>query len=74
MRSESEVVDDGIRVPFGKDKGKALSETSPKSLAFLEDYATKAIDDPTKERFRAENLRLLRAVQNELRTRTGLDA
>lgn len=52
-------------VPFGKKKGKKLSEVDAKDLDYYADAAQKAIADPAKAKWKAKEERWLAAVEAE---------
>jgi hypothetical protein len=54
-----------VLVPFGKNKGTSISDVDKKELAFLEKYASEAVDNPEKARFQSQNQALLDAVRAE---------
>lgn len=56
-------------VPFGRDKGKKLSEVN--DLSWLHRVVTENVNDPGKERWRAKNQELLDAIDAELARRKG---
>lgn len=57
----------GPRVPFGKDKGKLVSElTVPKDISWLADAVSKSLSDPAKARFKPQNERLHAALTTRL--------
>ena len=56
-------------VPFGKHKGKRLSEVPTKDLQWLHDATAENVADPAKARFKAKNEADLRAMQRELERR-----
>lgn len=55
----------GVKVPFGKEKGKDLAEIDNRSLSSLADYLTKQVADPKKAQYQASNQRLLDACSEE---------
>lgn len=55
----------GVKVPFGREKGKDLAEIDAKALSSLGDYLQKQVADPNKENYRARNQQLLDAVVTE---------
>jgi len=59
----------GVKVPFGRDKGKDLSELDAKALSSLGAYLEKQVQDPSKANFAAGNQRLLDAVVAEVAAR-----
>jgi hypothetical protein len=57
----------GPRVPFGRDKGRFVSElTDPKDISWLADAIAKSITDPEKARFKGQNERLHAALVTRL--------
>ncbi len=57
----------GPRVPFGKSKGKLVSELmEPKDISWLADAIAKSIADPEKARYKAQNERLHAALVSRL--------
>ena len=57
----------GPRVPFGKDKGKLVSElTVAKDLSWLADAVSKSLSDPAKARYLLQNQRLHAALTARL--------
>lgn len=48
----------GVKVPFGKDKGKDLAELDGKALSGLVDYLAKQLADPKKAAYLESNKRL----------------
>lgn len=60
-----------MSVPFGRNKGKLLSELTSKDLDGTAEYLRKQCADPSKERYRSDNERLLRGVEAELARRTS---
>lgn len=65
----SAVAGDGFTFRFGSCKGKGLGEVDVKDLRFYERCAVASLDNPEKERFRANNQRDLDAIRGELRRR-----
>ena len=53
-----------MTVPFGRDKGKRLSEVD--DLSWLRRVVGKSVDDEAKQRFRAQNVALLDAIEAEI--------
>lgn len=58
-----------VLVPFGRNKGKPLTELSERDLRNTAEYVDKLRMDPAKANFRDENARLLKAVQREIQRR-----
>ena len=58
-----------ITFRFGANKGKTSHEVSDKDLSFYVAAAQKAVDDPEKARFKAQNVLELAALQAEQRWR-----
>lgn len=65
-------VQDGVTVPFGKNKGQRLAEVSEDNLEWLKGAVSKSVDDPSKANFRDKNLQLLAAVEAELDLRAKM--
>jgi hypothetical protein len=64
--------DDGSPiVPFGKNKGKAITELEDKSLAWYVDAARKSVDDPSKEKWKAKEQKWLDVLLAEQAKRSG---
>lgn len=61
----------GVRVPFGKEKGKDLAEIDARSLSGLADYLRKQVDDPAKSSYRAKNQALVDSCVTEAMRREG---
>lgn len=61
--------DESVVFPFGSDKGKPLADVNERSLNFAVEALTKSIGDSTKQRYRADNERVLAAVKRELQRR-----
>ena len=59
----------GPVVPFGKNKGKPLSELSAKSLEWYLSTALADIADPTKERFKAKTEQWAEVLRHEIASR-----
>jgi hypothetical protein len=59
----------GPVVPFGKNKGKPLSELSAKSLEWYLSTALADIADPTKERFKAKTEAWAEVLRHEIASR-----
>jgi hypothetical protein len=59
----------GPVVPFGKNKGKPLSELSAKSLEWYLSTALADIADPAKERFKAKTEAWAEALRQEIASR-----
>ncbi len=60
---------DLVRVPFGRDKGKLLSELDDRSVKWLSGVCAENVNDPTKSKYRAQNEVLSAAVQREAERR-----
>lgn len=58
-----------VTVPFGRDKGKKLTEIDESSLTWLADTIKKSIEDPAKEKFKTRNQALLDALRAEYKAR-----
>lgn len=67
------VLRSGEVVPFGNSKGKPIEEESDKSLEWLRNAIASSVDDPSKERWREKNQKLLDAIEAELDARSGGD-
>lgn len=63
----------GEVVPFGNSKGKPIEEESDKSLEWLRNAIATSVDDPSKERWREKNQKLLDAIVAEQDARNGSD-
>lgn len=59
----------GPVVPFGKNKGKPLSELSVKSLEWYLSTALNDLADPTKERFKAKTEAWAEVIRHEIASR-----
>ena len=57
---------DAFRVPFGRSKGKMLSECDDRDLAWLANAVGENIRDPERERFRSQNEKMLAAINAEI--------
>lgn len=66
---ESQEAVGGPVVPFGKNKGKLLSELSAKSLEWYLSTALADIADPTKERFKAKTEQWAEILRHEIASR-----
>ena len=69
VRAQSTGERSGLVVPFGKNKGMPVEETSDKDLRYLSDAMARSIDDMSKERWRDSNQKLKDACDAELRRR-----
>lgn len=58
-----------IVVPFGRDKGKLVSDVGDDQLEWLADAVKKSVEDPDKSKFKARNQALLDALRDEYRRR-----
>jgi hypothetical protein len=58
-----------VAIPFGRAKGQPISTATDKDLEFLQKYASDAVSNPDKARFKEDNEKLLRAVRAEQRKR-----
>lgn len=56
-------------VPFGKNKGKPISELTEQSLAWYRNAALEELADPSKEKFRPRTEAWLAAIEAELAKR-----
>lgn len=63
----------GEVVPFGNSKGKPIEEESDKGLEWLRNAIATSVDDPSKERWREKNQKLLDAIEAEQDARNGSD-
>lgn len=65
--------DDGTApvVPFGKNKGRPITELNDKSLAWYVEAAQKNIADPAKAKWRAKEEKWLKALLDEQHRRAG---
>lgn len=61
----------GVKVPFGKDKGKDLSELDGRALSSLVDYLAKQLTDPKKQAYVESNKRLHDAAVLEAMKRSN---
>jgi hypothetical protein len=59
----------GMTLPFGRAKGVKLAEADTRDLRWTAGVVRESIDDPAKERWRAQNVELLEAIDRELATR-----
>lgn len=59
----------GKTIPFGRSKGMAIEEAETKDLSWVAGALRESIDDPKKERWRADNVELLSAIEAELEGR-----
>lgn len=62
---EAEATDESVVVPFGRNKGRRLSEVSDQDLAGLIGYMIKQVGDESKSKFREGNQTLLDAARRE---------
>lgn len=60
---------DGVLLPFGRSKGKRVADVETKDLRWYESVVAESVDNPKKERFRAQNVALLDAIRAELEDR-----
>lgn len=58
-----------FEVPFGRDKGKRISEVA--DLTWLRGTLAKDLDDPSKEKYRANAVKRLASIDAELAKRAG---
>jgi hypothetical protein len=58
-----------VTMSFGSSKGKPLSELSPRDLAWYAKALAENVDDPSRTRFRDENLAMLAAIKAEIARR-----
>jgi hypothetical protein len=73
----AEVMSDAPRIPYGEHKDKPIDDPSIPGgylREFLAPALAKAVKDPKKSRFRADNQRLLEAVQVEVLKRDAVKA
>ena len=61
----------GLTVPFGKNKGKSITELADKSLDWYIEAAQKAVADPAKAKWRGKEERWLTALLAERDSRLG---
>jgi hypothetical protein len=54
-----------MTVPFGRDKGKALTDVDDKCIDWLAEATKKSIADPAKAKFKSKNEALLQALRDE---------
>lgn len=59
----------GVVVPFGKNKGQAIEEADARDLQWLARVIGESIDNPERQRWRADNIARLEAIERELATR-----
>lgn len=62
---------EAISFRFGKSAGRTSHDVDDRDLAFYVGAAQKSVDDPSKERFKAANMRELAVLQAEQRWRQG---
>lgn len=60
-------------VPFGKNKGKPLSELTDASLTWYIENGRRSVEDPTKARYKAGNEAFLAALLSEQGRRSNTD-
>ncbi len=58
-----------VQIPFGREKGRSISDASTSGLKWVLDRVNESIDDPAKDRFREKNVELRDAVEAELESR-----
>jgi len=58
-----------VIAPFGKQKGKPLSELNDENLQWLAEAVKKSVEDPTKEKWKAKNQALVEACREEYKRR-----
>jgi len=58
-----------VTVPFGRDKGVSITKVDLRGLRWLRDVVGESVDDEAKQRFRAQNIALLDAIEAELARR-----
>lgn len=61
----------GLTIPFGKEKGKTLPEASDNSLEWLANVMEERIADPENAKWKDKNSELLNAIRDELAHRRG---
>jgi hypothetical protein len=71
FQDHGEDVADTPRVPFGKNKGKPITELSARSLDWYIDAARKNISDPEKQRWRAKEEKWIAGLTAEKARREG---
>ena len=59
----------GMTVPFGRDKGKPISDIDDAALQWLADAVKKSVEDPEKAKFKKRNEELLTALRDEYKRR-----
>jgi hypothetical protein len=58
-----------VKVPFGRDKGKPLTESSKPNLEWLLERVRESLEDPQKAQYINSNKKMIAAVERELATR-----
>lgn len=58
-----------VLLPFGRSKGKPLSEAPTNDLKWILGVIRESLDDPKKTRFRGENEKLCADIEAELESR-----
>lgn len=58
-----------MKVPFGPNRGKSITDVDEKDLKYLADFYGKAIADPAKGQYRERNVEALTAVRAEMEHR-----
>lgn len=58
-----------VLMPFGKEKGVPINEADKRNVQWVRDRIAESIDEPGKERWRAQNVTLLEALDAELASR-----
>lgn len=64
----------GIKIPFGRAKGKVVEEAQTSDLEWLRTAIEKSVSDPEKAQWRDNNQRLLDAITEELTAREQAEA
>ena len=58
-----------LTLPFGREKGVRLNEAKTNNLQWVASAIKETLDDPAKEKWRAQNVTLLEAIERELESR-----
>lgn len=59
----------GLMIPFGRSKGTPIGEASKADLEWVLPKMREKLDDPAKQRYRAQDEKLIAAIERELGTR-----
>jgi hypothetical protein len=62
------------KLPFGNEKGKAVSEASDDALRWILPKVQESVNDPARSRFQAQNKALAAAIEAELARRAAAPA